>query len=389
MKDTKKVSSSSSSDTRHVQDDNDHCRLVASTAAEEVAGTTEAAAAAAGDVPDVDQDENNMADVHHQVSPKKRHAGRAMFLASKGGVAPPVVNDNNQGGPIAAAEAEDIVATLGVIIPDERRIADVESAVEDFARGGEAIAPPEPTTDRNPNTLVFDAYLAPERSRRAEAIDAVVLDDTEDIRLSDRRKWAWLFGTALFVVGVMVLSLLLTRNKNARNPSAVVVIKDVPSSAPTAILSSTGRLAGILREIMTHFESPTLEQDLTNPTSPQYRAALWMAEEDVHPATANLTYPLNQTSLDLLQFRQRYALVTFYYATDGDGWTDRCNFLTPSLHVCDWNCIADSEPFQSYAVPYFYAGGKQMGANCGKSIQNLYDEQSVLDDLVLTLHLSK
>jgi hypothetical protein len=66
------------------------------------------------------------------------------------------------------------------------------------------------------------------------------------------------------------------------------------------------RFSDICQDILSHFDSPTLEHELMDPNSPQYRAALWMAEEDEHPITASLSYPLNQTDLELLQFRQRY-----------------------------------------------------------------------------------
>ena len=211
----------------------------------------------------------------------------------------------------------------------------------------EAVVPsrPEATTLSTSIAPIWEAYLAPESglSPAIEVVDAVVCDDTV-IPRSDRRKWALLLGAFLLVGAVIAVSLWWrTRNVNEdRSVTPVVTVIDpplsAPTTAPTTILSWTQRLGDIIDEILTHFESPTLAKDLTNLQSPQYRAALWMAAEDMHPATANLAYPLNQSSLGLLQFRQRYALATFYYATDGDGWLNPCNFLSPSRHVCDWNC---------------------------------------------------
>ena len=243
------------------------------------------------------------------------------------GGTPMVDDDHDQRRPVAtttmAAAARD--ATTDNVDPEaslpavdtESHGRDVEAAV--------VVPSPEPTG----TTPVWEAYLAPELRRittTIEVVDAVVWDDTGIIRRSDRRKWALLLGGIFLCVGaVIAVSLWWTRNADEDRLNTVT-LNGSPSSAPTTIFSSTGRLGDILREIMSHFESPTLEQDLTNPESPQYRAAVWMAEKDEHPATANLTYPLNQTSFDLLQFRQRYALATFYYATDGDRWTYHCNF---------------------------------------------------------------
>ena len=333
-------------------------------------------------------------------SPTKRpRKGRGRFLASKGhaGGNPMVDDDHDQCRPVAATTAAAArEATIDVVDPDLLAAVDTEShgrttSVSDV----EAVVPsPEPTTLSTTSAApILEAYLAHESGRRAtvEVVGAVVWDDT-DIRRSDMQKWALLFGGTLLVGAVIVVvamsELSWTRNKN-------VVINDPPSSAPTTILSSTVRLVDILREIMTHFESPTLEQDLKNPKSPQYRAALWMAEEDEHPATANLTYPLNQTSFDLLQFRQRYALSTFYYATGGDEWKDQCNFLSPSRHVCDWNCEWDTEPFERLDSFVKFSdsvlNGTVMGALCGRSVQNVSEimPTPVLDNLVVSLVIGK
>ena len=365
-------SSSSSRDTQIVQDDNDHCRTVATATAEEL-------------VTDVGGLDEKIAEDIESLSPRKKPlGGREVFLASRG--APPVVHDGQQRGPpIATAAGGANALDESIVVGHHENIPDVESALGSFG-GHPETALVETTTAPPPSTTpIWDAYLVPE-PRGADAIDAIVLDDTEDIRRPDMRKVALLLGEFLLVgalIGVVILSVLSgTRNKSG-DRSVPVVVNDPPLPAPTTIVPSTGRLAGIIREIMAHFESPTLEQDLTNPTSPQYRAALWMAEEDDHPATANLTYPLNQTSLNLLQFRQRYALVTFYYATNGDGWTDSCNFLTPSWHVCDWNCQWDAVPYQQYSGfnNFRYA---RMGVTCGQTY-NLSGGDPVLDDLVFWL----
>ena len=316
-----------------------------------------------------------------------------LFQASKGkqGETPMVDDDHDRCCPVAkttitptptTAAARDMVDPEANIPAVDTEESQGRTSVDD----AEAVIPSaEPTTPASTTTPIWEAYLAPESGRRTtiEVVDAVVWDDT-GIRRSDMRQWALLFAATLCVGAVIVLVamsvLSWTRDEN-------VVINDPPSSAPTTILSSTGRLGDILREIMTHFESPTLEQALTNPQSPQYRAALWMAEEDEHPATANLTYPLNQTSLDLLQFRQRYALATLYYATDGDEWADRCKFLSPTLHVCDWKCKVKVDPIRNNPAyeNYYYRADLQMGALCHQSLYN--GDPRPLDGLVSDLEL--
>ena len=338
----------------------------------------------------------NVPDLPDTTSPsptQRQGKGHGRFQSSKGhpGKFPMVHDDNDRHCPVAATTAAARNATKRSVNPDAKFPAvDTEShgrSVND----AEAIVPsPEPTTLSTTSAApILEAYLAPElgRGTTVEVVDAVVWDDTDIIR-SDRRKWAFFFGGTL-LVGAVIIVVAMSVSSRTRNKN--VVINDSPSSAPTTILSSTGRLGDIFREIMTHFESPTLEQDLKNPKSPQYRAALWMAEEDEHPATANLAYPLNETSLDLLQFRQRYALATFYYATGGDEWANPCNFLSPSLHVCDWNCEWDSEPYWDivwedfeYTSSDLFVNYTTMGAFCG--IHDMFfGLPPVLDDLVLSL----
>ena len=240
------------------------------------------------------------------------------------------------------------------------------------------------TTTATETIAVVDAYVVTER-RRAEVLDAVILDD-EDLRFSNRQKMALLVaGTFVLVAIVTIVSVLMTPSRNGSRSLAP------PSTAPTTLLSSTGRFADIMREIMTHFDSSTLAQALANPNSPQYRAAQWMAEQDEHPGTADLVFPLNRTSMDVLQFRQRYAIVTIYFATGGDDRTDRCNFLTPSLHVCDWRCPWNLT-YYAYFYGYDFVMTDSMGVNCGIHFNDshpMFKADAVFDDLVLSLELGK
>ena len=61
--------------------------------------------------------------------------------------------------------------------------------------------------------------------------------------------------------------------------------------------------------------------------TPQRRAAEWMADHDP------LQYPLERGG----RFLQRYALVVFFYSTQGDiMWQHKLNFLS-DRDECDWN----------------------------------------------------
>eukprot|EP00538_Stauroneis_constricta_P006429 CAMPEP_0119548968 /NCGR_PEP_ID=MMETSP1352-20130426/2766_1 /TAXON_ID=265584 /ORGANISM="Stauroneis constricta, Strain CCMP1120" /LENGTH=725 /DNA_ID=CAMNT_0007594385 /DNA_START=340 /DNA_END=2517 /DNA_ORIENTATION=- len=69
--------------------------------------------------------------------------------------------------------------------------------------------------------------------------------------------------------------------------------------------------------------------DLSNPQSPQYRAAKWIAEEDT------LEIEMDGDAQHSF-FIERYALAVLYYATGGETWKWQMNFLKPTS-VCNWN----------------------------------------------------
>jgi len=61
-----------------------------------------------------------------------------------------------------------------------------------------------------------------------------------------------------------------------------------------------------------------------------FQAVQWMASRN---DTAYL-----MESMPLLGLLQLYVAVVLYFATNGEAWTDQCDFLSVEKHVCDWNC---------------------------------------------------
>lgn len=62
----------------------------------------------------------------------------------------------------------------------------------------------------------------------------------------------------------------------------------------------------------------------------EYRAWKWLSEEDFSEDT------LDEYSTPTWKIVERYAIAVFYYATNGQGWTNQYNFLSNSS-VCDWH----------------------------------------------------
>lgn len=71
-------------------------------------------------------------------------------------------------------------------------------------------------------------------------------------------------------------------------------------------------------------------------SSPQYKAAKWIAERDGYQMTVP-TFPDGHKGekYSNTRFAERYALAVFYYATGGDNWKYKLNFLQPIDH-CNW-----------------------------------------------------
>ena len=71
--------------------------------------------------------------------------------------------------------------------------------------------------------------------------------------------------------------------------------------------------------------------NLKDLTTPQYLAAVWIADHDV------LTYKIPDSPTDdaYMNFVQRYVLAVFYFSTGGHGWKNQDLFLDKA-HECAW-----------------------------------------------------
>ena len=65
----------------------------------------------------------------------------------------------------------------------------------------------------------------------------------------------------------------------------------------------------------------------SDPSSPQYKAAWWLATSD------GLVLDFETTAFD--EIAQRYTMATLFYALDGENWEERNGYVT-SLPTCQW-----------------------------------------------------
>ena len=258
--------------------------------------------------------------------------------------------------------------------------------------------------EKEEDPAALDAYLVVEegqgnrnsqrRNKEVEVVDAVIEEDKNSTTTSKWMNRSICLMLLLVLAAVTIAQSVTLPAKDGTPsstnngvqttaptkipPSVLAMTTDNPSLTPTmtpsvspsmSFVPTTEGLEVIMSEIRRQFLDyiPMLEADLQSRSSPQYRAALWMAQEDRSDFTMGLEFPLNATNFDLLtQFRQRYALVVFYFSTHGEQWMDQCNFMNASAHVCEWKCPWPVD--ESSAVANYVAAGftfsEFMGVGC-------------------------
>jgi len=210
--------------------------------------------------------------------------------------------------------------------PDEESPAAAASTQNEAEIRAQTVA-----TIENQRQTAFEGVLAedPQQARDQMLEDAV---DAEDVRVFDETggKWKRWMPVVIIVLVLLVLVVVgatlgvVIPRRNASFGTAMPT--DLPSEAPSAAPSQapTTTSFAVLAQAVEAAFGTTLEDT----TSPQYKAALWMTEED-----QLITSPLD----DLSRFAQRYAMVVFYYSTGGDvSWSRQANFLSPALDICEW-----------------------------------------------------
>ena len=190
------------------------------------------------------------------------------------------------------------------------------------------VAPSAPAQP-NPSQTTFEGVLAedPLQIRDSMLQNAV---EAKDVRVFDETGGKWKRWMP-FAIGGLVLLVLIAVGVSLgvvipRQRNAVLGTTESPSAAPSQAPSQAPTSASF--SVISQAVESIFGTKLDDTTSPQYRAAQWMTEED-----QLITNPLD----DISRFAQRYAMVVFYYATGGDtSWINQANFLSPNLDICSW-----------------------------------------------------
>ncbi|GKZ00281.1 hypothetical protein MPSEU_000981000 [Mayamaea pseudoterrestris] len=142
-----------------------------------------------------------------------------------------------------------------------------------------------------------------------------------------------LFGLLLvaIIVGVAVA---VSRSRNRNAPTV-----NEPVQAPKSLITSTQKLAVSLPD----YTQETLRKEVLGDTSNTewYTAAAWSSDADFVPKSPQgkawqwLVSDPSVASWSLNDLAIRFALATFYFATNGPNWKDNAKWLSTD-HFCDW-----------------------------------------------------
>lgn len=203
--------------------------------------------------------------------------------------------------------------------------------IQEFLRfvRGESVVPAEQvvsaTSPRTASAQVeeFDysetvAETEPNASKAGRRL-STSSEPTQDSKQIRRRRL--ILGVAVLcviIIAVILIALLVSRSKNKSSPA------HAPTSSPTA--KPISRLDEFRSFLLN--EGVSNDQDLSDPSSPQYEALTWLAYQD----HANLT--LSTSSNDTIV--KRFVTAALYFADGGAHWNQNNSFLSPTP-TCKWN----------------------------------------------------
>ncbi len=136
-------------------------------------------------------------------------------------------------------------------------------------------------------------------------------------------------GFNRFITSVPLAPTLIVKPTAA--PSIIVPVAAPATAAPSLIRN----------DIETAAETLSGADIVLTPDSPQRRAVGWLS-----------TFDRFDTQGFGLIFTQRYVLTLFYYALNGEKWSQQESWLSPTLHVCHWSVgiICGTDPSQRLFV---------------------------------------
>ena len=183
----------------------------------------------------------------------------------------------------------------------------------------------------------IEAFVAEQQVVDAMGVALVKSDEEQELIEKKRFRCALAIGLfvliVLTVVIVVPVVIVLGKNEPKKTESPSASPSATPSAAPT-----TTRFQDILSFVrQLSANDPNVPNPLDDPTSPQFLAADWVANDD-----------LLQAELPSDVLVQRYILAVFYFSTVGDEWEEcsrftKCNvgfsWLDGDKSECLWHGV--------------------------------------------------
>jgi len=173
--------------------------------------------------------------------------------------------------------------------------------------------------------------------------DVGIIKSDAEIEKEEKKKYTKYFCGAVAVLVVVIIAVavpITLKYAKGRQETRITEItqdpttfpslmpSDVPSSMPSSV-----RFTEIIQQL-----EPLSGDALKVQGSPQYKAAMWMADGDLIP---NLGTGGTGLDLDDARFEQRYVMALFYYAMDGNNWEENQGWLGEESE-CEWFGIKGS-----------------------------------------------
>jgi len=179
----------------------------------------------------------------------------------------------------------------------------------------------------------FEDYYAPTRTEE----QGVLTDPTSNEGPKKSNRWKTLMPLmaciGLVMLAAGITGLFLAKQKDDKEESAVDSSRSTPSdweltdddALPIGEVSSLRKV----RSFLLNRKISSL-QDLTNTSTPQFRAMDWLTYQDPH------RQPLPTTPQEEYLYMTRYVMTVNYFSLGGDKWDTDLGFLL-NASTCEWS----------------------------------------------------
>lgn len=197
------------------------------------------------------------------------------------------------------------------------------SGNEENGGGQTAITNPVPAQDNGDDGLAV-ANLVEEGHIHTAVHQSENADSREE---NDKKIKTYAFLGIIVLMAITIIIIAVSVQKNPSETDEVVMVDNNVSTTKSPTEAPTYSLEGFILSLL----PDSTVQALGDPSSPQGLAWDWLLEEDKEILS----------SLSEDHIKQKFALVTLYYATGGDTWRINDRWLNHSVSECEWYNLPD------------------------------------------------